>query len=72
METIEIQEKKFFSRKLTAEIIGVKPNTLKQWAWRKRGPDYIKVGRRAFYEESRISDWLDSLRIYSSIKQSQE
>jgi hypothetical protein len=44
----------------TAERFHVKPQTLAAWRNRKRGPAYVKVGRRVFYRPSFIKEWLDA------------
>ncbi len=42
-----------------AEHLGVPLGTLKQWAYRKVGPKYVKVGRHRRYRWSDIEKWLD-------------
>ena len=44
----------------TAELIGLKPNTLEIWRWQGKGPIYRKVGRLVRYVESDVLAWLDA------------
>ena len=39
--------------KEAAVFLGVKPQTLINWRFERKGPDYIKMGRRVVY---RLSD----------------
>ena len=32
-----------------ARKLGITPKTLHQWRYKKRGPDYVKVGKSVFY-----------------------
>jgi Helix-turn-helix domain len=42
-----------------ADQLGVKIGTLRVWACRKKGPPgRVSVGRKAFYREEALSDWL--------------
>jgi predicted DNA-binding transcriptional regulator AlpA len=43
-----------------AEQLGVDPETLVQWRYLGKGPDYIKVGRKYVrYRQSAIDAWID-------------
>jgi predicted DNA-binding transcriptional regulator AlpA len=39
--------------------VGIPERTLDQWAYRKTGPAYIKVGRHRRYRPSDVERWLD-------------
>jgi hypothetical protein len=41
-----------------ATILRQKPQTLAAWRCDKKGPTYIKVGRRVFYQRSAIAAFL--------------
>ena len=45
-----------------SELIGVPVATLDQWAYLKRGPAYLKVGRHRRYMVSDVTRWLDAQR----------
>jgi len=41
-----------------AEYLGVPPETLKQWRYRKIGPNWTKVGRHCRYNWQDVDAWL--------------
>jgi hypothetical protein len=41
------------------EWLGVPVSTLNQWAYRKVGPDYIKLGRHRRYDPATVRRWLN-------------
>ncbi len=42
----------------TAERLGLKPDTLRDWRLKGRGPTYIKVGHRIRYRDSDVERWI--------------
>lgn len=44
-----------------AMVPGVTPNTLAIWRHYRRGPDFLKVGRRVFYDVTVVKAWLDEV-----------
>jgi predicted DNA-binding transcriptional regulator AlpA len=44
----------------TAQILGVRPNTLDGWRVKGIGPVYRKIGRSVRYVESDVLAWLDA------------
>ena len=40
------------------KILHQRPQTLAVWRSEKRGPAYVKIGRRVFYRRSDIAKWL--------------
>lgn len=44
-----------------AEILGVTIGTLKHWAYKGRGPRYVKVGSLRRYHEHDVAAWIASL-----------
>lgn len=42
-----------------SELIGVPHRTLDQWAHRRVGPRYVKVGRHRRYRIDDVERWLD-------------
>jgi len=61
---------KLLSSKHAAEILGVKPATLKVWRWRGTGPKYLKLGdkpgSRVMYDIRDLQNWLDARRFDST------
>jgi excisionase family DNA binding protein len=43
-----------------AAVVGIPPRTLDQWAYRKVGPPYVKVGRHRRYRAEAVERWLDA------------
>ena len=45
-----------------ADILGVKPGTLRTWRWSGRGPRYVRYGAtirgRCMYRRSDLDQWL--------------
>ena len=44
----------------TARILRLREQTLAVWRLEKRGPRYLKIGRRVYYRRADISTWLAS------------
>lgn len=47
------------SPKDVESLYGIKEQTLANWRAKKRGPQYIKVGKKILYRCSVIERWLD-------------
>nr|PZN17775.1 MAG: hypothetical protein DIU80_23905 [Chloroflexota bacterium] len=44
-----------------ATLLNVKPRTLKQWRYERRGPRYVSLGRRIVrYRRSDVDEWIRS------------
>src|ERR1039458_1072067 len=41
-----------------AQNLGLSPATLADWRCQRRGPAYLKVGRRIWYPKDRVDAWL--------------
>ncbi|MEM8619852.1 MAG: helix-turn-helix domain-containing protein [Actinomycetota bacterium] len=46
-----------------AEFLGVSTSTLDDWAYRKIGPPFFKVGGRRRYDMTEVRRWLDDKRV---------
>jgi predicted DNA-binding transcriptional regulator AlpA len=55
---MQIDPAELVSGDATAERCHVKPQTLAQWRSEGRGPRYLKIGRRVFYREQDIREFL--------------
>ena len=44
----------------TAQLLGLKPNTLEIWRTQGRGPTFRKIGRAIRYAEADVLTWLDA------------
>lgn len=59
-DTIELSE--LLDNEQTAELLGIKPNTLEIWRMKGKGPVFIKLGEakqaRIRYQRSAIENWL--------------
>lgn len=49
-----------------AEILGLKPNTLEIWRCHKRGPKYVKLGRRILYDPAELESFTASCTVETS------
>lgn len=49
-----------------ASYLGVSEATLADWRYRRRGPDYILVGRLVRYRRESLVAWLDARSIQSA------
>lgn len=50
-----------------AEIIGVKPATLRNWRCQNRGPVGRKIGSNVRYTEDAVAEWLDKRPVVGGI-----
>lgn len=57
-----IDPNELVSEKETAKLIRQRPATLTAWRHEKRGPPYVKVGRRVLYRRVDIATWLGAQR----------
>lgn len=48
----------YLTREQLADKLGVTRDTVARWSTQGIGPDLIKVGRKVFYHEHAIRDWL--------------
>lgn len=48
----------YLTREQLAEKLGVTTDTIARWSTQGIGPDLIKVGRKVFYSEEAIREWL--------------
>ena len=49
----------WISRSALALELGVCEETLRRWADARRGPPYIRAGRKILYRRSAVLDWLE-------------
>ncbi|HAM22195.1 MAG TPA: hypothetical protein DCQ04_07965 [Actinobacteria bacterium] len=49
---------KLLDSQSVSELLDVPPRTLDQWAYLKRGPAYVKVGRHRRYQLEDVERWL--------------
>jgi hypothetical protein len=54
----------WISRSDLAQELGVCEETLRRWADARRGPPYIRAGRKIFYRRSSVLDWLEEQEAY--------
>ncbi|VBB44914.1 conserved hypothetical protein [uncultured Desulfatiglans sp.] len=47
-------------------FLGIKKGTLANWRYHGRGPAYYKVGRRVFYAEKDLNNWLKATRVLTA------
>ena len=47
----------FLSESETAEVLGVKTASLRNWSASRKGPPRIKIGRKIFYRREALVAW---------------
>ena len=48
-----------------AELLGLRPSTLADWRWQRKGPPWIQVSRGCVrYDQAALEDWLVSRTIH--------
>ena len=52
-----------FDHKRAAEYLGIAEQTLYNWRAKRRGPDYILMGRKIMYLKSDLDSYIHSKRI---------
>jgi hypothetical protein len=53
----------WISRTDLAQELGVCEETLRRWADARRGPAFVKAGRKILYRRTAVLDWLEALEI---------
>ena len=48
----------WISREELAEELMVKPDTLARWEARREGPPCMRIGRKVYYRQSSVREWL--------------
>ena len=52
-----------FSEKEAAPLLGVSVKTLQLWRHQRKGPNYLKLGRRVLYNRADLEKFISSCRI---------
>lgn len=47
---------------VAAGMLGIQPVTLVGWRNERRGPAYLKIGRKVFYRQADIAAWINAQR----------
>jgi excisionase family DNA binding protein len=55
-----------------ARYLGVAPRTIWEWKSTGYGPKRIRVGRRTWFLETDVHDWLESLELEDRVAKSAE
>lgn len=56
-------ETRNYNEKETAPILGVSVKTLQLWRHQRKGPDYLKLGRRVLYFGPDLLAYIDRSRV---------
>ena len=54
-----MQVKRFFTRKEAATYLGLSKRTLDTLAWKKKGPSFIRLGRKVLYPIEELDRWVE-------------
>jgi DNA-binding transcriptional MerR regulator len=49
-----------------AEILGIEPRTLDNWASAGKGPVYVKVGGHRMYDLADVREWVEARKVTPS------
>ena len=60
---MEAPTEKYLSRRDVAEMFGVPEKTVSQWAFKKSGPPFLKIGRYARYRLSDVTAWANAQEV---------
>lgn len=58
-----MNEQSRFSHKDAAEYLGIATQTLYNWRNKRRGPDYVLMGRKVIYLKTDLDHFIESKRI---------
>jgi excisionase family DNA binding protein len=53
----------WISRTDLAQELGVCEETLRRWADARRGPAFVKAGRKILYRKTAVLDWLEAQEV---------
>lgn len=45
-----------------AELLSIRPTTLRRWRWAGRGPSFVKIGTAVRYDPTVLADFIDAGR----------
>ena len=52
----------YITREDLAKELNLTTRTLDKWAWQRRGPEKVKVGKRCYYQRSAVARWIEEQR----------
>ena len=58
---------RYLSTERAAQLLGGAPATLLKWRSRRRGPPFVKLGRRVVYNEGALRAWADAHAVTPSM-----
>ena len=50
---------RYLSTERAAELLGVAPATLLKWRTHRKGPPFLRLGRRVVYSEGALRAWAE-------------
>ena len=57
-DEVIIDGPRLISERRVAEILAVAKRTLQRWREENKGPPWVKIGRRIFYDEDKLKAWI--------------
>jgi hypothetical protein len=55
--------REFLSVAEAAKMLGLRPETLSNWRYKRKGPPFRKYGNQIWYDPEEVSAWLDQHRV---------
>ncbi len=59
------KDRKLLNSTAAAKVLGVNPDTLRVWANNNEGPPRIRIGKRYYYTEEIIQQWMKAMSVAS-------
>jgi hypothetical protein len=60
LDEIVIDGHRFISERRVVEVLAAAKRTLQRWRAENKGPPWVKVGRKIFYDEDKLKSWMQS------------
>jgi len=55
---MSIERNGLLTEQQTAAYLHKSVQTLRVWAWRRKGPPRVKIGRTVFYRRQSLDEWI--------------
>ena len=64
------QDSEYLLTREAADLLRMKPQSMRRWRWAGGGPPYIKLGSKVLYQRSALLVWLTARTRNSTAKSS--
>ena len=49
-----------------ARMLNILPTTLREWRRMGKGPDYLRLGKRAYYRQKDVDAWIEEQLVFTN------